>query len=78
LLVAQGFDLYIFFETLISAMIGIALIGVSFAGYWLKTVTLFQRWYLGTVSLLFIAPGLNSSMIGFFLILPIIFLQVKK
>jgi TRAP transporter 4TM/12TM fusion protein len=78
LLVAQGFDLYIFFETLISAMIGIALIGVSFAGYWFKTVTLFQRWYLGTVSLLFIAPGLESSLIGFFLILPIIFLQVKK
>src|SRR6056300_1544793 len=61
LLVAQGFDLYIFFETLISAMIGIGLIGVSFAGYWLKKVPLFHRWYLGIVSLLFIAPGIQSS-----------------
>jgi TRAP transporter 4TM/12TM fusion protein len=78
LLVAQGFDLYIFFETLISAMIGIGLIGVSFAGYWLKTVPLFHRWYLGTVSLLFIAPGIQSSMIGLFLVLPILFFQVKK
>jgi TRAP transporter 4TM/12TM fusion protein len=78
LLVAQGFDLYIFFETLISAMIGIGLIGISFAGYWLKTVPLFQRWYLGIVSLLFIAPGIQSSMIGFFLVLPVLFIQIKK
>jgi TRAP transporter 4TM/12TM fusion protein len=78
LLVAQGFDLYIFFETLISAMIGIGLIGISFAGYWLKTVPLFHRWYLGIVSLLFIAPGIQSSMIGFFLVLPVLFIQIKK
>ena len=78
LLVAQGFDLYIFFETLISAMIGIGLIGISFAGYWLKTVPLFYRWYLGIVSLLFIAPGIQSSMIGFFLVLPVLFIQIKK
>ena len=78
LLVAQGFDLYIFFETLISAMIGIGLIGVSFAGYWLKTVPLFHRWYLGIVSLLFIAPGIQSSMIGLFLVLPVLFYQIKK
>jgi len=78
LLVAQGFDLYIFFETLISAMIGIGLIGVSFAGYWLKKVPLLHRWYLGIVSLLFIAPGIQSSMIGFFLVLPVLFFQIKK
>ena len=78
LLVAQGFDLYIFFETLISAMIGIGLIGISFAGYWLKTVPLFYMWYLGIVSLLFIAPGIQSSMIGFFLVLPILYFQIKK
>ena len=78
LLVAQGFDLYVFFETLISAMIGIGLIGVSFAGYWLKTVPLFHRWYLGIVSLLFIAPGIQSSMIGLFLVLPVLFYQIKK
>ena len=52
-------------------MIGIGLIGVSFAGYWLKTVPLFHRSYLGIVSLLFIAPGIQSTMIGLFLVLPI-------
>ncbi len=78
LLVAQGFDLVIFFQTLISAMIGIGLIGVSFAGYWFKMVPLYQRWYLGFVSLLFIAPGIQSSLIGTILIIPICISQLKK
>ena len=78
LLVAQGFDIYIFFQTLISAMIGIGLIGVSFSGYWFKNVPIYQRWYLGVNSLFFIAPGIESSILGLFLISPIIFLQFKK
>ena len=78
LLVAQGFDVYIFFQTLISAMIGIGLIGISFSGYWLKSVPTYQRWYLGVNSLFFIAPGIQSSILGLFLISPVIFLQLKK
>ena len=78
LLVAQGFDIYIFFQTLISAMIGIGLIGISFSGYFLKNVTIYQRWYLGVNSLFFIAPGIESSILGLFLISPILFLQLKK
>ena len=78
LLVAQGFDVYIFFQTLISAMIGIGLIGISFSGYWLKNVPIYQRWYLGVNSLFFIAPGIQSSILGLFLISPVIFLQLKK
>ena len=78
LLVAQGFDIYIFFQTLISAMIGIGLIGVSFSGYWFKNVPIYQRWYLGVNSLFFIAPGIESSILGLFLISPIFFLQFKK
>ena len=78
LLVAQGFDIYIFFQTLISAMIGIGLIGVSFSGYWFKNVPIYQRWYLGVNSLLFIAPGIESSILGLFLMSPILFLQFKK
>ena len=78
LLVAQGFDIYIFFQTLISAMIGIGLIGVSFSGYWFKNVPIYQRWYLGVNSLLFVAPGIESSILGLFLISPILFLQFKK
>ena len=78
LLVAQGFDIYIFFQTLISAMIGIGLIGISFSGYLLKSVPIYQRWYLGVNSLFFIAPGIQSSILGLFLISPVIFLQLKK
>ena len=78
LLVAQGFDIYIFFQTLISAMIGIGLLGVSFSGYLLKSVPIYQRWYLGMNSLFFIAPGIESSILGLFLISPILFLQLKK
>ena len=78
LLVAQGFDMYIFFQTLISAMIGIGLLGVSFSGYLLKSVPIYQRWYLGMNSLFFIAPGIESSILGLLLISPILFLQLKK
>ncbi len=78
LLVAQGFDTYIFFQTLISAMIGIGLIGISFSGYFLKNVPIYQRWYLGVNSLFFIAPGIESSILGLFLISPVLFLQLKK
>ena len=78
LLVAQGFDMYIFFQTLISAMIGIGLIGISFSGYFLKNVPIIQRWYLGVNSLFFIAPGIQSSILGLILISPVIFLQLKK
>ena len=78
LLVAQGFDIYIFFQTLISAMIGIGLIGISFSGYFLKNVPIYQRWYLGVNSLFFIAPGIESSILGLFLISPVLFLQLKK
>ena len=46
LLVAQGFNFYDFFVTLISAMIGIGLIGIGFTGYLFKRVSTFQRWYL--------------------------------
>ena len=59
-------------------MIGIGLIGVSFSGYWFKNVPIYQRWYLGVNSLFFIAPGIESSILGLFLISPILFLQFKK
>ena len=78
LLVAQGFNFYDFIITLISAMIGIGLIGIGFTGYLFKSVSRFQRWYLGMISLLFIAPGLISSIIGLVLVLPVFVLQLRK
>ena len=78
LLVAQGINFYDFIVTLISAMIGIGLIGIGFTGYLFKRVSNFQRWYLGIISLLFIAPGLGSSIIGLVLVLPIFILQLRK
>ena len=59
-------------------MIGIGLIGIGFTGYLFKRVSMHQRWYLGIISLLFIAPGLSSSIIGLVLVLPIFILQLRK
>ena len=59
-------------------MVGIGLIGIGFTGYLFKSVPTFQRWYLGIVSLLFIAPGLGSSIIGLVLVLPIFVFQLRK
>ena len=59
-------------------MIGIGLIGIGFTGYLFKRVSTLQRWYLGIISLLFIAPGLSSSIIGLVLVLPIFILQLRK
>ena len=59
-------------------MIGIGLIGIGFTGYLFKSVSTFQRWYLGITSLLFIAPGLSSSIMGLVLVLPVFMLQLRK
>ena len=52
--------------------------GITHGGYLLKSVPIYQRWYLGINSLFFIAPGIESSILGLFLISPVLFLQLKK
>ena len=75
LLVAQGFTWSAFVVTLAGAAIGIATLGVAFSGYFLAPVPRLQRWYVGLVALLFVAPGLTTMGLGAVLLAPIALLQ---
>ncbi len=77
LLVANGFSWDVFAITLASAMCGIGLIGAAFTGYMLGPMPQWTRWYLGGISLIFIAPGLGSLLIGLVLFIPIAIQQWK-
>lgn len=78
LLVANGFTWWAFTVTLAGAMMGIAALGCAFSGYWLAPLRQWERWWMGLVSFLFIAPGLVTMGIGVALIAPIAVLQVKR
>ena len=69
LLIAGEFTWVAFTITLLGAMMGISLMGVAFTGFLLAPISLAMRWYIGAVSLLFIAPGLNSMLLGFLLLI---------
>ena len=78
LLVAKGFSPDAFILTLAGAMIGIAGIGVAFTGYLIAPLKMLERWYVGLVSLLFIAPGFITMAIGIAAFIPIILLQKHR
>lgn len=71
LLVADGFSWQIFAVTFVGALCGIGLIGAAFTGYLIKSMPTWARWYTGAVSLMFIAPGLNTMIIGIILLVPV-------
>ena len=75
LLVADGFTWTEFSITLAGAMLGIAVLGAAFAGFVIAPLTMWQRWYLALVSLLFITPGLTTMGIGVIAILPVVVMQ---
>ncbi len=75
LLVADGFTWAAFSITLLGAMLGISCIGVAFSGYLLAPLAKLERWWVGLVSLLFIAPGLNTMLVGLGLLLPVLIRQ---
>lgn len=77
LLVAEGFTWSDFGITLAGAMIGIGLLGAAFSGYMLAPLRRVERWYLGLVSLLFVAPGLASMAAGAVLFAPVLWLQLR-
>lgn len=78
LLVADGFTWGAFTITLIGAMAGISMIGAAFSGYLLSPLSTIQRWWIGLVSLLFIAPGIKTMILGFLLIAPVLYLQSRS
>ena len=78
LLITDDFNLMTLLITLVGAMIGIALIGIAFSGYWFKPLSILERWVIGIVSLFFVAPGIKTMIFGFIVISPIFILQIFK
>lgn len=78
LLVADGFTWYAFTITLAGAMLGIGFLGVAFSGYMIAPLTRLERWWVGLVSFLFIAPGLLTMGLGLLLLTPIFILQLRR
>ena len=56
-------------------MIGIALIGIAFSGYWFKPLSVLERWIVGIVSLFLLHQNKNYDF-GFIVISPIFILQI--
>jgi TRAP-type uncharacterized transport system fused permease subunit len=77
LLVADGFTWAAFTTTLTGAMLGIGFLGVAFSGYMLAPLKMWQRWWVGLVALLFIAPGITTMAVGLALVAPIFLLQLS-
>ena len=76
LLVADGFTWYMFTITLIGAMLGIGLIGTAFSGFFLAPLSRLERWWVGITSLFFIAPGIQTMLIGALLFSPVLIRQL--
>ena len=64
--------------TLTGTLIGIALIGIAFSGYWFRPLKKYEQFVIGSGSLFFVAPGTGSMIIGLLIILPMFFLQFYK
>ena len=64
--------------TLIGTLIGIALIGIAFSGYWFRPLKNYEQIIIGVGSLFFVAPGIGSMVFGLLIILPMLFLQFLK
>ena len=78
LLITNDFDLIKLIVTVLGTLMGIGLIGIAFTGYWIKPLKTFEQWFLGLAALLFVAPGLNSMIVGLIAILPTIYSQFFK
>jgi TRAP-type uncharacterized transport system fused permease subunit len=76
LLITDDFTWSAFVITLTGVMAGISLLGVSFSGYLFAPLSQWERWYIGIVSLLFIAPGMITMGVGALLASPIIIRQI--
>ncbi len=64
--------------TLTGTLIGIALIGIAFSGYWFRPLKNYEQIVIGIGSLFFVAPGIVSMVFGLLIISPMLFLQFLK
>ena len=76
LLVVNDFSWNEFTIALVGAMAGITALAAAFTGYIVAPVSKYQRYWLGVVALLFIAPGIYTLLIGFVLVIPVIVAQI--
>ncbi len=72
LLITDGFTWWAFTVTLLGAMLGIASLGVAFTGYLVAPMGAIQRWWTGLVAFLFIAPGIQTTLIGLAALSPVL------
>ncbi len=75
LLITGEFQINQLIITLIGTLIGIALIGIAFSGYWFRKLKKYEQIIIGIGSLFFVAPGTGSLIFGAIIILPMLFLQ---
>ena len=78
LLVADGFTWWAFTYTLAGAILGIGSLGVAFSGYLSTPLKNWERWYVGIIAFLFIAPDIITMLVGLFALIPIVLIQQKR
>ena len=78
LLITGDFELNKLVITLIGVLIGIALLGIAFTGYFVSNLKTYERWIVGFGSLFFVAPGLKTMIVGMLISFPILIYQYLK
>ena len=78
LLITGDFELNKLVITLIGVLIGIALLGIAFTGYFVSDLKTYERWIVGFGSLFFVAPGLKTMIVGILISFPILIYQYLK
>ena len=76
LMVTSDFTWSAFFITLSGCVVGIGLLGTAFAGWAFGELKTFERWWLAVAALFFVAPGLDTMIIGVVAAAPVFALQL--
>jgi TRAP transporter 4TM/12TM fusion protein len=77
LLVTKEFTWPAFIETTTGCIIGILMLAVALTGYGLARLPNWERWWLGAMSILVIAPNRTATLLGLALALPTLWRQVS-
>lgn len=78
LIVTEGFTWMAFLTTVIGCSIGIVFLGASLTGFFVSRMTMPERVVTFLASILFVAPGLKSGLIGLLLLTPTLFIQFAR
>jgi len=78
LIVTDGFTWQAFITTVAGCAIGIVFIGAALTGYFLTHMKKVERVVTFFASLLFIAPGLQSGLVGLVLMIPVLVSQFAR